>query len=127
MRVYECIEQPSLSSWQLIEELDIQSIASGPSPGLLTRAQTVALATPTQSHTTFDSASASLVAQALQQSQSTTNVPAQSRPGVGNREADGGWCISWCKDRYWGELIAAACGTSGVVKVRPLGRGGGLG
>jgi nucleoporin SEH1 len=36
---------------------------------------------------------------------------------LGNREADGGWCISWCKDRYWGEVIAVGCGTNGIIKV----------
>jgi nucleoporin SEH1 len=41
------------------------------------------------------------------------------RPGTGNREADGGWCVSWCKDRYWGEIIAAAAGIGGLVKVPP--------
>jgi len=45
---------------------------------------------------------------------------AQSRPGVGNREADGGWCISWCKERYWGEVIATGCGVSGIVKIIQL-------
>lgn len=33
-------------------------------------------------------------------------------------KADGGWCISWCKDKYWGEVIAAGCGIDGKVKVR---------
>ncbi|KAG6896297.1 hypothetical protein C0992_009250 [Termitomyces sp. T32_za158] len=42
------------------------------------------------------------------------------RPGSGSREADGGWCISWCKDRYWGELIAAASGINNVVKIIQL-------
>jgi len=80
----------------------------------------MALATPTQTHATLDGASASLVAQALQQGlQQSTNAATQ-RAGTGNREADGGWCISWCKDKYWGEVIAAGCGTTGVIKVRTL-------
>ncbi|KAF8231012.1 WD40 repeat-like protein [Tricholoma matsutake] len=129
LRIYECLEQPSLTTWQLMEELDVPAIPAAASPNHLSRIQTVALATPTQSHVTFDAsaASASLVAQALQQSSSTgpgassssaTSLPV--RPGLGNREADGGWCISWCKDRYWGELIAAGCGTSGIIKIIQL-------
>lgn len=98
-------------------------MAIGPSPGYLSRAHTIALATPTQTHThaTLDAASASLVSQALQQGlqqqQQLQQGGAQLRSGLGNREADGGWCISWCKDRYWGEVIAVGCGTNGLIKV----------
>lgn len=93
------------------------SLPSSVSPVSLSRTQTMALATPTQTNATLDGASASLVAQALQQGlqQGSTSTPA--RPGIGNREADGGWCISWCKDRYWGEVIATSVGISGVIKV----------
>ncbi|KAK1236107.1 epoxide hydrolase, soluble (sEH) [Marasmius sp. AFHP31] len=112
LRIYECLEQPSLATWQLSEEVDVLSIPSSPS-ALHSRAHTVALATPTQTHASLDGASASLVAQALLQQQTST----PSRPGLGNREADGGWCISWCKDRYWGEIIAAGCGINGLIKV----------
>ena len=120
------MEQPSLTSWQLIEELDVQMMAIASSPGRLSRTHTIALATPTQTNATLDAASASLVSQALQQGlqqqqqqqqQQQGTTVAQPRPGLGNREADGGWCISWCKDRYWGEIIAAGCGTNGIIKV----------
>ncbi|KAJ3503301.1 hypothetical protein NLJ89_g8496 [Agrocybe chaxingu] len=117
LRIYECIEQPGSSSWQLTEELDVQTIAPGPSPGHVSRAHTLALATPTQTHTTLDGASASLVAQALQQQSLQQSTSTSQRQGLGNREADGGWCISWCKDKFWGEVIAAGCGTSGNVKI----------
>lgn len=84
------------------------------------RTQTVALATPTQTSAPFDAASASLVSQALQQNVvATSTAQPPARPGSGNREADGGWCLSWCKDRYWGEIIAAGCGTNGAIKVCP--------
>lgn len=119
LRIYECLEQPSLTSWQLVEEIDVQTVVSGPSPGYLSKTHTIALATPTQTHATLDGASASLVAQALQQGlqQGTGSSAPLARPGIGNREADGGWCLSWCKDRYWGEVIAAGCGTSGTIKI----------
>ncbi|KAF9527457.1 WD40-repeat-containing domain protein [Crepidotus variabilis] len=117
LRIYECVEQPALTSWQMVDELDVQTIVQGPSPGQLSRAQTMALATPTQTHGSLDGASASLVAQALQQGlQQSTNAAAQ-RQQMGNREADGGWCLSWCKDKYWGEVIAAGCGTNGIIKI----------
>jgi nucleoporin SEH1 len=151
LRIYEPLEQPSLATWTLSDELDIQAMALGPSPQThLSRAQTMALATPTQTHATLEGASASLVAQALQQAQSQGSGGSGGgagaaggagtaggsgagaagasgnggntggRSGQGNREADGGWCISWCKDKYWGEVIAAGCGTSAVVKARSV-------
>ncbi|EGO03447.1 hypothetical protein SERLA73DRAFT_174926 [Serpula lacrymans var. lacrymans S7.3] len=110
LRIYECLEQSSLTTWQLSEEVDVLALPSTSSPS----SHSVAFATPTQTNATLDGASASLVAQALQQSQAPSG---QTRPGMGNREADGGWCISWCKDRYWGEVIAAGSGISGVVKI----------
>ncbi|KAF8067503.1 WD40 repeat-like protein [Lyophyllum atratum] len=123
LRIYECLEQPSLTSWQLSEELDVQTLPSSASPSVHSRAHTVALATPTQTNATLDGASASLVTQALQQGLQQNAAPAAglpTRPGSGNREADGGWCISWCKDRYWGEIIAASCGVNGIVKIIQL-------
>ena len=109
-----------------MEELDVQGMAIGPPPSYSSRGHTIALSTPTQAHATLDAASASLISHALQQGlqqqqqqqQGTAgSAIAQSRSGLGNREADGGWCISWCKDRYWGEIIAAGCGTNGLIKV----------
>ncbi|TEB29919.1 WD40 repeat-like protein [Coprinellus micaceus] len=111
LRIYECLEQPTLSSWQLIDEIDIANIAPGPSPTHVTRAQTAALATPTQTHATLDGASATLVAQALRETQQASSVP-PSRAGLGNREADGGW------DTF--VIIAAGAGNNGVVKIIQL-------
>ncbi|KAJ7889222.1 WD40-repeat-containing domain protein [Mycena leptocephala] len=119
LRIYECLEQPSLTTWQLSEEADVQALPLSPSASPFTRAQqTNALATPTQTSSSLDGASAPLIAQALQQGLQQSS--SQPRPGLGNREADGGWCISWCKDRYWGEIIAAGSGTSGVIKIIQL-------
>jgi hypothetical protein len=33
------------------------------------------------------------------------------------KEADGGWTLSWCKDAYWGQILAVGCGIDGVIKV----------
>ncbi|KAG1796554.1 WD40-repeat-containing domain protein [Suillus variegatus] len=95
VRIYECLEQSSLATWQLSEEVDVSTLPSAS----LSSSYPVAFATPTQTSATLEGAPATLVAQALQQSQ---NPATQGRPGMGNREADGGWCISWCKDRYGG-------------------------
>ncbi|RXW16830.1 hypothetical protein EST38_g9014 [Candolleomyces aberdarensis] len=120
LRIYECLDQPTLSQWQLAEDIDIANAVPGPSPSHVTRAQTAALATPTQTHSSLDGVSAPLVAQGLQAHlQQSTPVP-PSRATLGNREADGGWTLSWCKDRYWGEIIAAGAGNNGVVKIIQL-------
>ncbi|KAF7428610.1 hypothetical protein PC9H_007837 [Pleurotus ostreatus] len=123
LRIYECVEQPSLTAWHVSEEADVLNLPISTTPSFLSRTHTGALATPTQTSATLDGgagASASLVAQALQQgiqqNLATGPIP-PGRSGMGNREADGGWCISWCKDRYWGEVIAAGCGIGGTVKV----------
>lgn len=119
LRVYECLEQPALTSWQLSEEVDITSISTT-SPTSNSVTHTVTLTTPTQTVATLDGASASLVSTQLQQQQHQQLTQAQGKPGGANKEADGGWCISWCKDRYWGELIAAGCGVDGTVKIIQL-------
>ncbi|KAI0687085.1 WD40 repeat-like protein [Earliella scabrosa] len=114
LRVYECLEQPSLSSWLLLEEVDVLGLPTT-SPSARSVAHTVTMATPTQPNATLDGNSVSLVAHALQQQAQQSQLP--GRPGLGTREADGGWCISWCKDKYWGEIIAAGCGIDGIVKI----------
>ena len=82
------------------------SIAGTIAPGTPTPASAGAIA--------FDGTSVSNMLQSAQQQQA---VAYPNRPGVGIREADGGWCLSWCKERYWGEVLAGGCGVSGVVKV----------
>ncbi|KAF8713859.1 hypothetical protein AX14_012915 [Amanita brunnescens Koide BX004] len=115
LRIYDCLEPSALTAWQLTEEVDVTSLPTSPSPSYFSRSHTVAVATPTQTSANLDSASATQVAQALQQN--LQQGTSQLRPGSGNKEADGGWCISWCKDRYWGEVLAVGCGTSGIVKI----------
>ena len=44
-------------------------------------------------------------------------------PGKGN-EALGGWTVSWCKEKWWGSILAVSSGHSGIIKVscvRPRG------
>ena len=108
MRVYECLEAPALANWTLVEETDVLVLPST----LTSRPHTYAAPTPTQISGT-PAADASLVANALQQQQ----PPPPVQRGAGSREADGGWSISWCKERYWGEVLAICSGVSCIVKV----------
>ena len=66
----------------------------------------------------LDSASVSNILQATQQQNAAQQ--GSGRPGVGIREADGAWCLSWCKERYWGEILAVGCGVGGIIKVSEL-------
>lgn len=125
LRIYECLEQPALASWQLADEVDIPSLPSPGPAGSSTRAGTLAhtLAPGTPMPTSgsgaaLDGASVNSLLQAAQQQQQAQQGggAAAGRSG-GIREADGGWCVSWCKERYWGEVLAVGCGTSGVIKV----------
>ena len=108
LRVYECLEAPALTNWMMLEETDIPALPST----LTSRPHTYAAPTPTQISGT-PAADASLVATALQQQQQQPPV----QRGAGSREADGGWSVSWCKEGYWGEVLATCSGVSGVVKV----------
>ena len=106
--MYECPEVPVLTNWTLAQEADVPALPSTST----SRPHTYAAPTPTQVSGT-PAADASLVANALQQQQ---QQPPLQR-GAGGREADGGWSVSWCKEQYWGEVLATCSGMSGVVKV----------
>ncbi|KAG8905412.1 hypothetical protein FRC01_008359 [Tulasnella sp. 417] len=123
LRTYECLEVHNLSSFTVLEELDMSTVSSP----LLT-----GQGTPTLTAASLEPASPSLGPQ-MHPSSSVTGIvlpapggpsPAanpsnvqMTRPGIGAREADGGWCLSWCKEKWWGELIAVGSGTTGVLKI----------
>ena len=39
-------------------------------------------------------------------------------PTTTDELATGGWGLSWCKERWWGSVLAVFAGTNPVVKVR---------
>ena len=49
-----------------------------------------------------------------------------ANPGKGN-EALGGWTVSWCKEKWWGSVLAVSSGHSGIIKVSTLWPGFGSG
>lgn len=119
LRIYECIDQSSLTTWQPLQDIDVLNLPTSTTPTFYSRAHSVAVSTPTQTISSIDKNNFADHAQALSQGlqQNAAALNNQARHGVGNREADGGWCLSWCKDRYWGEILAASAGTFGIVKV----------
>jgi len=46
-----------------------------------------------------------------------TESGTKNAQGIVIKEAGGGWTLSWCKDAYWGQVLAASCGNDGLVKV----------
>ncbi|EIN08951.1 WD40 repeat-like protein [Punctularia strigosozonata HHB-11173 SS5] len=127
LRIYEAVEEPAGPSqptnvptrtWSLSEELDVTLLPSSPSAKTISLTHTLS-PTPTQTQTSMAGANATAQATLLQQELHAQQEKEQEREKKrgGNREADGGWTLSWCKDRHWGELIAAAVGTSGIVKI----------
>ena len=100
MRVYDCPEVPVFTNWTLTQEADVPALSSTST----SHPHTYAATTPTQISGT-PAPDASLVANVLQQQQ---QPPLQQ--GAGGREADGGWSVSWCKEQYWGEMLATCSG-----------------
>ncbi|KAF7761378.1 hypothetical protein Agabi119p4_9370 [Agaricus bisporus var. burnettii] len=129
LRVYECVDQSSLTTWQLLLDIDVLNLPTTSSTPTFhsSRQHTIALSTPTQTTATLDlkmsnnfADHAQALSQGLAQNAALNNQAAASRHTINNREADGGWCLSWCKDRYWGEILAVGAATSGVIKIVQL-------
>jgi hypothetical protein len=95
LRIYECIELHNLANWHLAFDIDINLSHPSASPPVSSSEVQVFGASNGKGH--------------------GSGGAAAGKPG--RREADGGWGISWCKDTTWGQLIAIAAGTTGVIKV----------
>ncbi|WVN88968.1 uncharacterized protein L203_104183 [Cryptococcus depauperatus CBS 7841] len=48
------------------------------------------------------------------------NVLPFNDPAGSGEQALGGWALSWCKERWWGSLVAACAGTSPITKIISL-------
>ncbi|KIJ37278.1 hypothetical protein M422DRAFT_33823 [Sphaerobolus stellatus SS14] len=126
LRLYECLESgtntpnaPTSLLWSLIEDVDVLSLPlATSSPSTENSASGDLTPIPNSVEPTLappgaaGSTSPYLGSASLGATGSST-----TRPGSGNREADGGWDLSWCKEGYWGEVCAVTCGTNGIVKI----------
>ncbi|KAF8509061.1 WD40-repeat-containing domain protein [Hysterangium stoloniferum] len=124
LRLYECLESgsnttnaPTSLNWSLIEDVDIPSLASSSALQLDSSpaADAASLTAPIEPAPGQGGSGSTSPYMGTSTLVMTNN--ATSRPGGGNREADGGWDLSWCKEAYWGEVCAVAAGTSGLVKI----------
>jgi len=105
----------------LREELDMLAMPT-PSPGDALALSGVG--SPSITIATLEGASASLAgaptslgAPSALAGTSTPGAAPVVRPLHGAREADGGWALSWCKEKYWGQMLVATVDTSGLAKV----------
>ncbi|KZS97211.1 WD40 repeat-like protein [Sistotremastrum niveocremeum HHB9708] len=103
LRIYESLDQ---QHWNLSDSLDVAALPSS-TPGTPHASNTV-VATPTQTHANLDGGATTPTPQA---------GATPGHPGAGIKEADGGWSLSWCKDHYWGQILAVSWGTRGQVKI----------
>jgi nucleoporin SEH1 len=128
VRIYTCLS-PTLSDWQLTTTVSLPSLQYSPVAKSNTNAgSTAGNDDVSQSHqaSTSGGASGLTLTNALGQSSSSTSGTSSNsanapNPGKGN-EALGGWCLSWCKERWWGQVMAATSGHSGIIKVSPVPR-----
>lgn len=133
LRLYECRESgsttpnsPTSLTWSLVEDFDVPSLPlTTPVSPSTTDTNAGGDVTPLASDPT--GVAPTVIPSNPQVGGSTspymatatlnTSGAGLARPGSGNREADGGWDLSWCKEGYWGEVCAVTSGTNGIVKV----------
>lgn len=97
--MYDCLELPSLGAWLISEELDLPNFLSSPP-------------------STIVNASISGAASTAQSSSDKDELPNAKSVNGANKEADGGWALSWCHDRQWGPLLAiVASSHSAAVQI----------
>lgn len=101
-----------------MDEIDVSSLphrdpASSSQTAFEAAGSSSAINTPTPG-THIAGVDGASVANLLQQQVASSS----QRTTGGIREADGGWSLSWCKERYWGEVLAVAAGADNTVKVR---------
>ena len=114
LRIYECHDLHNLSQWNASITVDVTNL-SPPAPiaGLgLGTSLVDSLHSLSAPNVPVSSSAASSNGFSIG-SGSTTG----DKHGLGKKEADGGWCLSWCKDKTYGELCAVTAGATGSVKV----------
>ncbi|KAJ9107634.1 hypothetical protein QFC21_001094 [Naganishia friedmannii] len=126
VRIYTCLS-PTLSDWQLTTTVSLPSLQF--SQAAKSNPNTVSTGggndDTSQSHqaSTSGGAGGLTLTNALSPSNSVSSISNNSanapNPGKGN-EALGGWCLSWCKERWWGQVMAATSGHSGIIKIISL-------
>ena len=128
LRVYDCLETASGVQWELREELDMTSPSFA---NLSVPVSSTAGSDTGSTGASWVSAAKASRPSALTSSGSPSSLgTSESANSLGAsgivHGADGSWSLSWCKETYWGPLIAVvaqsgsrvAATASSVVRVR---------
>ncbi|KAJ9123086.1 hypothetical protein QFC22_001276 [Naganishia vaughanmartiniae] len=126
VRIYTCLS-PTLSDWQLTTTVSLPSLQFSQAAKSHTNNVSAGgnddATQPHQSSAAGGAGGLTLTNALSQSSNSTSSTSNNSanapNPGKGN-EALGGWCLSWCKERWWGQVMAATSGHSGIIKIISL-------
>lgn len=120
LRLWECLNPVSLADWTLIEDIDLSLLPVGPITATERGSSTSGSAPMAGAAKGFGEASPSkLGAPGTSLASSAGSGSSEGRKG-GAVESDGGWALSWCKEAWWGERIAVAAGSSGIIRVRSV-------
>ncbi|KAG8810462.1 hypothetical protein FRC17_002932, partial [Serendipita sp. 399] len=103
LRIYDCVELHNLATWNVTFDIDLQMAHPPATP-------------PMTSIEMFGAPSTSLGS--ASNGRSYGSGAGNTRPG--KREADGGWALSWCKEKALGQIIVVTAGTSGAAKALQL-------
>jgi nucleoporin SEH1 len=130
LRVYDCLDSEHFTN---VDTIDIPSLASSPrssiSPSNASFSSGLPITTKPSSSFELEGGPEFPSFLASNSIPSITyngnSIPNSSSAGTGSKnaqgtvikEADGGWTLSWCKDAYWGQVLAVGCGNESVVKV----------
>ena len=120
LRLWECLNPISLADWSLIEDIDLSLLPVGPTNAMERGGSTSGSAPTAGAAKGFGEAASPSKLGAPGTSLTSSSAGSASSEGRkgGAVESDGGWALSWCKEAWWGERIAVAAGTSGIIRVR---------
>jgi nucleoporin SEH1 len=117
LRLWECLDPVTLADWSLVEDIDLSILPT----------------TPSSSMDKGAAPGTSAEGQSAGGSPQKLNAPGSSLAGsstgsgnsfdgrkTGTVESDGGWSLSWCKESWWGEILAVSSGSSGIIRVSDL-------
>ncbi|KAF8317191.1 WD40 repeat-like protein [Clavulina sp. PMI_390] len=110
LRVYECVEIYNVSAWTMTEELDVSTFG-GTTPSLTP----AVIPTPGLENGSPSSSDGILGRPATPSLTHASRLAASA----GSREAESGWCLSWCKERSY-DILAVSSGTTPTVKIISL-------
>lgn len=120
LRVYSCLDAEHFTN---VDTVDIIPLPSAPphssSSSEKTNGVNGGIPIPALGSSFEDSDLPSFLTNNTNDANGSGSKAAGSRnaQGIVIKEADGGWTLSWCKDMYWGHVLAVGCGVEGIVKV----------